>query len=93
MKLREHLADRKLDVLTIQSKFTDHMRRPRSVKLVLQPVEAGSMDNVLISGDIKDVKGTIDGIAEIAWAQGWRPRGLAGILARQVETFKIPPAE
>ncbi len=46
-----------------------------------------------MTGDVKDVKGTLDGIAEIAWAQGWRPRGLAATLARQVETFKIPPAE
>jgi len=51
------------------------------------------MDTTLITGDVKDVTGTLNAIAEIAWAQGWRPRGLAATLARQVEAFKIPPLD
>lgn len=68
------------------------MKVPAQVRI---KVERGELvddgDSVMFEGDITDVNGILHGVAEMAWKTGWRPRGLMGHMARQIEIFKLPP--
>lgn len=69
------------------------MRQSANVKVVLTQGESVAPNDTVIEGEIRDVTTALASLAEIAWAQGWRPRALSGTLARVVETFKIPAVE
>ena len=92
MKLSSHRVDRVGDKLTVRAQFRSQMRQPVALKLTTSP--ADPLDNdVLMSGDVREVSGALNAIAEIAWSQGWRPRGLMGMVARAIETYKEPPVQ
>ena len=91
MKLIKKSVERVGDKLTVHARFKSHMRTPVDVKLTLSSGDTFSGDDVLITGDVRDVSGVLNAIAEIAWSQGWRPRGIIGSVARHVETYIEPP--
>ena len=93
MKLLAHSKSRSQDNLTIRAHLRDRFRLPAALKLSIVGEEQAALDSVLMRGDIRDVTGSINAVAEIAWANGWRPRGLMASVARQIETFKELPLE
>ncbi|MQB00184.1 MAG: hypothetical protein GEU78_07820 [Actinobacteria bacterium] len=93
MKLLSHSVARRGDELSVHGSFRDGMKRRAGVKIVIEKGQEITGETPVISGEIRDVHGVLNGFAEIAWLLGWRPRGLMGSLARQVETYKIPPED
>jgi hypothetical protein len=96
MKLLSHSVARRGDELSVHGSFRDGMKRRAGVKIVIEKggdTNPYTGETPVISGEIRDVHGILNGFAEIAWTLGWRPRGLMGSLARQVETYKIPPED
>ncbi len=93
MKLLAHSKERRQDVLTIKCRLRDHFRRPAGLKLSIVAEEQAELDDVLMSGDIRDVVGSINAVAEIAWANGWRPRGLMATVAAMIANFKELPLD
>jgi hypothetical protein len=92
MKLLSHSVSRDKDRILIQAAFRDRMRRPAWVSVSTQEAPGLSL-NPVWTGDATEVMGLFGGLAEIAWAMGWRPRGLDGRLLQILQTFKIPSEE
>ena len=93
MKLLAHSKERRQDVLTIKAKARDRMRRPAGLKLSVTGEGEAALDNVMMSGNVLDVTGAMNAVAEIAWANGWRPRGLMASVASMIERFVEMPLE
>ena len=95
MKRIEHEVERTADRVTIKATWADKMRNRRNVTVTIGSTEdqRASIVPAMITGDVRDVSGVINGIAQIAWDQGWRPRGLGATLAAVVERFKEPKIE
>ena len=91
MKLFAHSKSRAQDTLTIRARLKDRMRQTAALKLSVVVGEQAELDDVIVSGDVREVTGAINAIAEIAWDNGWRPRGLMASVARQIEVYKEPP--
>ena len=91
MKLSSHKVERNGDKLTVRASLKTHMRQPCNVTITMKSGENYVEDEPVMTGDVRDVSGTLNALAEIAWEQGWRPRGLMGTVARIVETYKEPP--
>lgn len=90
MKLRSHKTARRGDKITHSAVWVDKMKRPAAVRLVLEKGNDVDSDQPLVEGDITDVNGVLYGLADIAWSNGWRPRGLIGKLATEIEKYIIP---
>jgi len=94
MKLKSHKVSRQGTNTTISGRWVDAMRREAGVKISL---ERGSLapegESQIMTGDVKDVNGVLYSLADVAWEQGWRPRGLMGRLAYLVESYKLPRQE
>lgn len=90
MKLLSHSMDRKGDKITVSGRWHDRFRRPVRVRVLVEEIPEGADPGAFLTGDVKDVDGIVQGIAEMAWAGGWRPRGLDAALAHVVRMFKIP---
>jgi hypothetical protein len=82
------------DNLKVMATFRDRMRRQGHVRVVCESVEPGALvDTTVIEGDAADVSDTLAALAEIAWENGWRPRGLDVVLGHMVKVFKLPKPE
>jgi hypothetical protein len=90
MRLVNKNVERKGDQLKVSALFKDHMRRPVVVRATTERGEGSALNSCVMEGSVRDVTGTMYSLAEIAWSMGWRPKGLAGTLARVVETYKEP---
>ena len=90
MRLVNKNIERKGDQLKVSALFRDHMRRPVTVHATTDRGEGNEINSCVMEGSVRDVTGTMFSLAEIAWDMGWRPKGLAGTLARVIETYKEP---
>lgn len=95
MKRIEHEVERTADRVTIKAVWADKMRNRRNVTVSISAAQdqRTSIVPAMLTGDVRDVSGVLNGIAQIAWDQGWRPAGLGATLAAVVERFKEPKAE
>jgi hypothetical protein len=93
MKMHSGTLERSGDRLKLKGSFTDNLRRPANVKITVERGSHVSPDDVVMEGEVRDVSGTLYALAELAWKDGWRPRGLIGTVARVVETYKEPPVD
>lgn len=91
MKMTKHSVERVGDKLTLRVKFVSQMRTPVSATITMKSGDTYDDNDVVMQGDVKDVMGALNSFAEIAWAEGWRPRNLGAHLQRLVETYKEPP--
>ncbi len=93
MKLGTSSAKRNGDIVTIDATWTARNRQPAAVWLGLlkgtdgKPVDAGEAAKPLIQGNVVDVNGILNGIATIAWRNGWRPEGLEASLIMLIRNF------
>lgn len=92
MKLTKKNIERKGDVVRVTTDWVDRQRRPAGVNITITKGMEVTND-VLMEGNVTDVDGIMNSIAQMAWERGWRPRGLMGAVARFVEVYKIPPEE
>jgi|14BtaG_2_1085337.scaffolds.fasta_scaffold23071_4 hypothetical protein len=95
MRLLTHKAERRGNgEMKMSGLWSDHMRRPAQVSISWGPLEH-STDELqdLIEGDVKQCTDILFSIADMAWSQGWRPRGLPGALASFCQVYQIPPEE
>ena len=94
MKKLSHKVSRVGDVVTVEAAWRTRMRVPAKVEIHKGKSEELSMglQHVLLSGDAAEVNDILNGIAEIAWENGWRPAGLGATLEAIVKGFKIPKA-
>ncbi len=91
MKILKHALERRGDHVKLSLQARDTMRRPVTVRITIDPGE--DIGGAVVEGDVRQINGLLNGLAEAAWANGWRPRGLAGMLAHVIGTFKIPPEQ
>jgi hypothetical protein len=91
VKLQKHaIHTKKHSRLKIEADWTDKMRRPAAVEVVIHKGnDIPSKD--LIDADAKEGTDTMYALADLAWELGWRPRGLTGTLAGLVANYKLPP--
>jgi hypothetical protein len=92
MKRIEHEVERNGDRVIVKALWRDTFKKPASVRITTEKHET-PMARVLIDADVRVVRNTLNGIAQIAWDMGWRPLGLGPVLARIVETYKEPKIE
>lgn len=88
-----HTIKRKGDKVSLTAQWLDGLKRPAAVTLSIQKGELAPLpnqDSLIIEGSVGDVDGVLTAIADIAWERGWRPRGLIGLIASQIEKYKIP---
>jgi hypothetical protein len=74
--------------VNIKAAWVDKMRRPSSVKIVVEKNVSAADLHPLIDGDPADVSKTLAGIASIAWGLGWRPEGLDAALSNALRTHE-----
>lgn len=89
MKLRKSHTTREGPRTKVYATFTNRFRVPASLEIKWN-TEAYEATKPILDDDTVEVAGLLNGLAEIAWANGWRPRGLAGTLVRVVETYREP---
>ncbi len=70
----------------VRTAWLDRMRRPATVKVIIEKNVSSAGLSTLIDGDPRDVSKTLQGIAEIAWSMGWRPTGLDTALIHALRT-------
>jgi hypothetical protein len=90
MKLIDTKTSRTGDRLSVTATFRDRMRRPARVRVVYEPVPDGALPEPVIEGDAAEVSNTLGVLAEIAWANGWRPAGLGVMIDHMIKNFKLP---
>jgi len=90
MKLVSYKQDRVSgDKLKVEAVWRTRMKRPAVVSISRTMHEGQAEPNpVLLEGEASEVYDTMSGIAQIAWAMGWRPPGLTGKLAQFIQDFK-----
>lgn len=95
MKIKGTTLERRGDRLTLRGTPVDHLRRPAKVTVTIERGDfvEGSQLSPILEGDVRDVMGVLEGMAEAAWSAGWRPRGLKETLAATVVNYKIKPEE
>ena len=62
--------------------------KPIQLKLTWAKLEAHMPAGPIIEADTIEAKGALEGLAEIAWAGGWRPAGLTQHMADALRVFK-----
>jgi hypothetical protein len=78
----------------LEARWQEKMRRPASVNVTFGPLENPDFSpQPLMTGDAKEVSEILHALAEMAWANGWRPRGFSGSLAAFAQNYRLPPAE
>jgi hypothetical protein len=95
MKILKHKYTRTGDNVTLEASWRDNLKRPCSVRVQASKDVQGNQYELseILSGDVREVDGILEGLAEIAWDRGWRPRGLVGFIANHLQNFKLPPRE
>ena len=73
----------------VKTMWVDRMRRPSTVKIVVDKNVSAPAASTLIDGEARDVAHVLEGIAEIAWGMGWRPEGLNAALLHAVKTHVV----
>ncbi len=93
MKLKSHSVKRSGDIVTIDATWTARNRKSAAVWLGLlkgtdgADVAEAESSKPLIQGDVIAVNGILNGIADIAWSNGWRPVGLEASLVMLIRNF------
>ncbi len=78
------------DRIKITAEFTDRMRRPAEVQVVLKHGEMASAgSSTVIEGDQHEVYTTLESLATIAWRLGWRPPGFGKALVDAIQTLPV----
>ena len=86
MKTNTWKEDRKGNRTTkIVATWVDRMRRPGGVAILMSKVRPVLEHTLLIEGDVAEVNDTLNNIADIAWARGWRPAGLLSAIASSID--------
>jgi hypothetical protein len=94
MKLKNFTVKRYSDRTTVSGQWRDEMRRPAHVSIdIKRGNNLNASDQTIMEGDVRDVDGILDGLAEIAWNRGWRPRGMLGAVSTHIANYKIPPED
>lgn len=75
--------------MLLETKFVGQTRMPRRVKISNTLLEDGDEAyQATLEGNPGEVFGILNALAEVAWANGWRPEGLAGRLLQTLQEFK-----
>lgn len=90
IKLRSSERRKKGSRVAIHTKWTDQMRRPTMVEIRYDKNNHNEDEVPMIQGEPGDVSYILNGIAEIAWENGWRPRGLSGTVAAVIQNYREP---
>lgn len=90
MKLVKYKTERKGQYVTLLGSFRDHMRRPVNVKIQIDQAEDYEPQPVVTFKDQGHLGSLMEIFAEIAWAWGWRPKGLVNTVAQVVQNYKQP---
>lgn len=85
MRLKRFKKTRKGDHVTFEAEWLNKWKKPGQVTIAFNTKEDPRVDTPVLQGDVADVQGILNGLAEIAWAYGWRPQGLAKALAEALE--------
>ena len=89
-KLKSHNVDRQGDRMTVSAVWANRFKRPQHIDITRRDHDNNPAPSPILQGDVKDVQGILNGLAEIAWENGWRPANLAGRITHAVLTHKIP---
>ncbi len=94
MKLLAHEVETKGAKTVLKTMWRDHMRRPITLKIVRDiSDQPPGYHNTMEEYDKAHIFGMLSGFAEIAWAWGWRPRGLVATLSHVAQNYKEPAAD
>ncbi len=76
----------------INAQWRDQMKRPANVSIQITKGElAHDGASTLVEGENEDAMRVLYACADIAWDNGWRPRGLLGAIPAFIQGFKLPP--
>ena len=91
-KISHHVAKLPNNHAAVTAVFNNQMRQPQQVRITRTPLESLATVEPLFEGEAAEVYHLFEGLAEIAWEMGWRPKGLANLLGHVVTEFKLPKA-
>lgn len=90
MKRHSHTVEKLPgDRMKIFARWTTPMRQPGQV-LIQIGASPDTGPVLMIDGETADVFHTFEGLGEIAWEMGWRPKGLSNAVASVVAGYKVP---
>lgn len=93
MKLVKHDIKKERGKIRLYAAWKNQMREPRALKVLVERPEDFKPTEMVEFEEDGAMMGFLAGIAEIAWAKGWRPRGLVSTVSHVVANYKEPPAE
>ena len=94
MKILSHEIETKGAKTVLKTQWQDHMRRPISLVIAKDiSDQPPGLHNTIETESMAHMFGMLSGFAEIAWARGWRPRGLVSMVNHVVSNYKEPKRE
>ncbi len=90
MKLRNADVIKKSGKVQYKGVWTDQMRRPAAVKVILDKGPDKPVDSqVWLEGNEYDTHHFLETCAEVAWNGGWRPKGMLNAVAGLIQGFQV----
>jgi hypothetical protein len=93
MKMVKSVIEKKGNKAVLKAAFRDHMRRPKTLKIVVEDARDLDPQVVCETEDPSHMYRLLASFAELAWSRGWRPRGLPVFVAQTIQAYKEPPEE
>lgn len=90
MKLVKHDTIRERGKYILRTAWKNQMRQPRTLVMQEQAADDFDLKNSIEFEDKGHLGKFIEGMGEIAWAYGWRPKGLENVLVQVVRNYKVP---
>lgn len=90
MKLVDHKIDRVRGKHRLYTSWRSQMRKPRKVVITETEADDYQVQETLAFDDKGHLFNFLAGMAEIAWACGWRPTGLSNTVAQVVASYRLP---
>lgn len=82
--------ERRGDKAKLVGHFISTFKRPQELKITLgNDIDlTGPSSGSIMEGSTGDVGNVLNGLAQVAWDNGWRPAGLGAYLGAAVAAFK-----
>ena len=83
---------RRGDNAQLRGHFISKFKRPTTLKIeVGEELEPG-LPATIMDGSTEDIGHVLNGLAQVAWDNGWRPNGLGPAITAFMSSWK-PPAD
>ncbi len=90
MKLVKYDVSKKGPKAVLKSAWRNHLKQPIKIRVIVEPADDYQPEITIETADPAHLSGLFAGFATMAWASGWRPKGLVNVIAHALQNYKEP---